>query len=107
MTARTEHTPGPWTYDREDSIIIGTPRLLVADLDPEGVIMEYAPVAQVEANGRLIASAPALLAACEALQTATVVLSNHALAGSDYDSNAVLSALAVARAAIAKARGNK
>jgi alkanesulfonate monooxygenase SsuD/methylene tetrahydromethanopterin reductase-like flavin-dependent oxidoreductase (luciferase family) len=48
-----------------------------------------------------------LLAACEALQTATVFLNNHALAGTDYDSTVILSALAMARAAIARARGSK
>jgi hypothetical protein len=104
MTARTqEHAPGPWrAHDNglgEFSVLACHDTMRVASCS-FGQISD-------PANARLIAAAPDLLAACEALQTATVLLNNHALAGTDYDSTVILSALAMAHAAIARARGSK
>lgn len=60
-SAEVEHTPGPWTYDGEyvESLDLDTP-VSVATIADCGD--------STGANARLIAAAPALLAALEAVQ---------------------------------------
>ena len=71
---RTAHTPGPWRYEPASSRLIvwtadGPGRGAVADLTsqthvlPAGQHSWEARKAEVEANARLIAAAPELLAA--------------------------------------------
>ena len=57
------HTPGPWDLDIEGSkwFIDGADELTVAYLDREG----FREKGEIEANARLIAAAPELLAACK------------------------------------------
>jgi hypothetical protein len=57
------HTPGPWTYPGGTGNLIGGPdRLRVADLGG----LERSPDER-QANARLIAAAPDLLAACRGI----------------------------------------
>ena len=74
----TQHTPGPWIYDGKMS---GGDLLISARVDPENSQTYIAPVAFVEgdwtngiaeANARLIAAAPDLLTALEAMTAASV-----------------------------------
>jgi hypothetical protein len=61
----THHTPGPWTWEETDygSEIVGaTGDLVVSLLDHQG--LTYSAPEAYEANARLLAAAPALLAAC-------------------------------------------
>ena len=56
------HTPGPWTYPGGTGNFVGGPdRIRVADVGG----MERSPEER-QANARLIAAAPDLLAACKA-----------------------------------------
>ena len=62
MTPETQHTPGPWTVTPSGGVITDND-------DPEVICWtEINDIMAVEreANARLIAAAPALLAACEA-----------------------------------------
>jgi hypothetical protein len=60
------HTPGPWTYPGGTGNLIGGPdRLRIADLGG----LERSPDER-QANARLIAAAPDLLAACKAFAAA-------------------------------------
>lgn len=86
------HTPGPW--EREGLLVTSTRR------DAEGVRLLVAKClsaydSAVEADARLIAAAPELLAALEAMVSAEAEIG----ADDEY--------LRAARAAIAKARGGK
>ena len=80
----SEHTPGPWSA--EDTVIYGPSHLNIAELEPN----DYIRNDEQRANARLIAAAPDLLAALDALVDAT---NTRSLA---YDD---------AVTAIAKARG--
>jgi hypothetical protein len=56
----SEHTPGPWIVDYDGNICAGPDKHLLAYVVPDptwGI--------DAEANARLIAAAPDLLAACE------------------------------------------
>ena len=91
----TQHTPGPWTrhkwHSQEDQISAkGGTIALVSH------IHTLVPEAEADANARLIAAAPDLLAALEAIVKITD--------GSQPNYPAVLM---VAQAAIAKATGSK
>lgn len=86
MSQQPEHTPGPWTYG--DDGISGcsfVPEPPTADT-PHGLGL------RLEADARLIAAAPDLLAALRAICEAG-------------DAIEVMNALPTARAAIAKAEG--
>tara|TARA_Y100000310_G_C20579688_1_gene762327 strand:- start:478 stop:1086 length:609 start_codon:yes stop_codon:yes gene_type:complete len=74
----TKHTPGPWTIDHERIGPFGEPVALLCDMTasspgtvvdwPRGTeVAEVADDAENEANARLLASAPFLLAALEGL----------------------------------------
>jgi hypothetical protein len=56
-----KHTPGPWNYDRSGySLYVNSGRELVTALSMDGKRLETS-----EANARLIAAAPDLLAALQ------------------------------------------
>lgn len=102
--APRQHTPGPWDVEPKGSrhFVDGADGLTVAYLDRAGVRER----AEIEANARLIASAPELLAALEAaagLAEGTVKL----LRQLDMESGRIAAecVLRDARAAIAKAKG--
>lgn len=111
-TIKQEHTPGPWAVDHDGHdaeyvyVMANDSTITVAAMhpafsnDPRG--------GMTMADARLIASAPDLLAACEAALPAIewyVPFRDPALGdgvGDDADNWRMVSAL---RAAIAKARG--
>lgn len=90
----TQHTPGPWAFIPETFAIESAEGWPIA-----GTLHDITP--QREANARLIASAPELLAA---LQSLTTWVEEPALdeAGEDGKQNR----LGIAKAAIAKATTN-
>ena len=59
-----QHTPGPWSYDLLFINAPLTPRLATVGNKADGVNVT---LAEAKANCRLIAAAPELLAACEAV----------------------------------------
>ena len=97
----TQHTPGPWSLDMESAgFYVIADNLLVAsvqEVDPHPTdIDEYMPAGITEANARLIAAAPDLLAALKACDEAMSYMS-------EYDIPLTLPAQV--RAVIAKATG--
>lgn len=55
-----KHTPGPWTQEHDGAVVIGRRVVIpVNGCGPDGVSRK-----EREANARLIAAAPDLLAAC-------------------------------------------
>ncbi len=64
--SQTKHTPGPWTFDRDwrrIPMIFGADGMPVASIE-KGITLKGIPVEpHCEANARLIAAAPDLLAA--------------------------------------------
>lgn len=78
-TSAAQHTPGPWTCDPVTERVLqktyGTFRVFSGG--EEGM-----PVQRTEANARLIAAAPDLLAAC---QEALALLNNPDADGFDAD----------------------
>ena len=87
-----EHTPGPWSYGGFTADNVRLPNLCQRVFMPGNAAAFVTGEAQI-ANARLIAAAPDLLMALERMLDHTVRASR------DYD------ATAVARGAIAKARG--
>lgn len=87
------HTPGPWSYDASGGAIY------YADGDVEPLIastnLENVSVEQGDADGLLIAAAPDLLAACQAVLDEFPAL----------DSKRIESIKRICRDAIAKAEG--
>jgi hypothetical protein len=68
----TKHTPGPWTIAKsgEHIEIRGNPQttnMVNSDLARCGGPKSWLDESEVEANARLIAAAPDLLAACKAV----------------------------------------
>ena len=97
MSSPRQHTPGPWDVEPKGSrhFVDGADGLTVAYLDRAGVRER----AEIEANARLIASAPELLAAC---MSALRALEDNLQPGPmDADAKDGL------RAAIARATGNQ
>ncbi len=100
------HTPGPWTFFEEHTrpmgqrVVQGQSRILFHV--PRGANLREA--AEFEANGRLIAAAPDLLAACELWDQGFVE-------GEEFDADQFLAWVnanrRAARAAIAKALGHE
>jgi hypothetical protein len=66
----SKHTPGPWKVSQPpDALaVLRADGIAVASLDYDGSGSGDCDEATAEANARLIAAAPALLAACEALE---------------------------------------
>ena len=106
-----QHTPGPWDLDRSGFI------REARGPDGCGILIASAcdlsrSASEGEANARLIAAAPELLAALEALcREFSVVrrdlsrIDNNAGHDSSHEREAAKEVLRLARAAIAKARG--
>ena len=67
MADRTPHTPGPWRVDRRPVTVA------VRDSAGNYITENVRAVPNQEANARLIAAAPDLLAACKAAQRALIV----------------------------------
>lgn len=68
----SKHTPGPWFFRRAAHPVVSGIVGFDVLKQGQGVVAEmhvrpYAPVIVNEANARLIAAAPDLLAACEAI----------------------------------------
>lgn len=84
---KTQHTPGPWRTAQVDGLI------RIRDGDGDHVADSY-----FQADSRLIAAAPDLLAALELFDRA--VLSNRTNLSREMQD-----AIAAARAALAKAKG--
>lgn len=92
--SKQQHTPGPWRIEDKERILSDCPefRIMCSDGYIAGVDSTRAENA---ANARLIAAAPELLEALEAI-----------IASADAGNAAILNRLLdQARAAIAKARG--
>ena len=107
MADITGHTPGPWTVDHERIGPWGEPVALLCDSHaPEsGTVVEWPRFGEVvddaenEANARLLASAPDLLEALEAIAKTFA----ECVPGDDcncYDDSQL-----IAEQAIAKAKG--
>lgn len=63
------HVPGPWTVHGDNHTLIGCDdrKMMLAEVLWEHVVTEWGrPLAEAQANARLIAAAPELLEACEA-----------------------------------------
>ena len=85
---KTQHTPGPWTVDNQ--YIHG----------PDGIrFLAVAGDGAGQANARLIASAPDLLASLEELFATDSIRATTSASS--------IAAIAIARAAIAKATGTQ
>lgn len=121
MKANETYTPGPWHWNRHQSdwwITEHTSDLTICNL------LEHVSVLgknQTEANARLIASAPELLAALEELTLRAGIALDYAIQGKTETrwtakdgiatpgqlatNNTMIRSVALARAAIAKAKG--
>ena len=92
----SDHTPGPWQLHKsDDTLVIGTDGREVAEAC--GDYTEEAEWPRMEANARLIAAAPELLAALKRAE------SHFGMLPSGMDEPG--SVMAEIRAAIAKAEG--
>lgn len=112
---QTKHTPGPWItsitaahskIERQDTTIVPDPdsgRDFIIATCEYGV---YGPQVEGEAvaNAALIAAAPDLLAACEALIAADTAICDNLGSKSDQAMQRI-AALDIAAAAIARAKG--
>ena len=101
-TAAAQHTPGPWAV--EDNPWGGTPHVRT---DRRRLLRMLAEnnqqIAEAEANARLIAAAPDLLAALEAVTAAVDADYTCGLCGEEGE-HAPICLVYVLRAAIRKAR---
>lgn len=100
MKKTPPHTAGPWAASPAD--MFGDHNIILADQTEDcraiaAVVSNMRDHAEVSANARLIAAAPELL---EALEEARNVILNHG-----EDAMTLMSALVMADAAIAKAKG--
>jgi hypothetical protein len=90
------HTPGPWAWDTRLTDLEGKP--LEALTHAGGSVLVHAAAWPIEeADARLIASAPDLLAALERIAGTSDDPRTHAIGGTEMRE--------VARGAIAKAKG--
>ena len=95
------HTPGPWHVSRDQAVVFGPGGQLMADCEIFGPAMYE----ERYANACLIAAAPDLLAACQLLEGRLESLMKYGDYG--FDDPARDAAIIQARAAIAKATGEK
>ena len=103
---KTEHTPAPWLRSRSGnqfqivagSDLNGEPNELIATVHPAAITIDREPCDETRANARLVASAPDLLSALEALLHSAESL--HASCDHSEPKS-----FEIARAAIAKAKG--
>lgn len=113
--SNTQHTPGPWTYSRSEQY--GASRFYVAQADGAPFTPHYSDVATLiaetvsderrsiqEANARLIAAAPDLMASLQRM-----LAQFESAIRSEYEGTSMLAEFLAeadhARAAIAKATG--
>ena len=105
MTTKTQHTPGQWEADIRlaQSTVIDKNGNIIADIarDSNSCTAQTYTDENIAANARLIAAAPELLAACEALVEA---IEGHEARTKVYQMHP---AIEIARAAIAKAEGGE
>ncbi len=113
----TDHTPGPWIYERDQTIEVDAEcgRAWIGEVygptypvgSPGGAEDIEPDPEEVHANGYLFAAAPELLAACEAMMSISDLwLPDAAVAEEHVDEAVVLSrAHGAIDAAIKKARG--
>ena len=107
----TKHTPGPWHIAREtfgeDKRIVGDCNVVRMSGPCDAVVVSLgADMAEQNANARLIASAPDVLAALEAIRARTHGEYDHpALVAYGPLSDVVTDCAIIAHAAIQKARG--
>lgn len=88
-----EYTPAPWTLGEKRGVWVGP--VVMADDGKKGIAFVCG---DSNANGRLIASAPDLLAACKEMLESDGLIGNQP---------SVLKAVNSMRAAIAKAEGSE
>jgi hypothetical protein len=69
MNSTTQHTPGPWKAEGRNNLVVNSRDGNTIIIEPGG--SEYAKLEELQANARLIAAAPDLLAA---LREAATVL---------------------------------
>lgn len=103
-TVKTDTSPEapkhtPWECDLVDCMVFDSRGIRVADCNNDEEVISYE---QQEANSRLLAAAPELLAACKVL-TAAQDASIDQFTEKEID--AIEAAMKQARAAIAKAEG--
>ena len=100
---RYAHTPGPWTFP-EDSfseiVEAARPHMRIAFLPSD-----WSKYASSEANARLIAAAPDMLAALKNIDHWLLVISSAVRADAPKDYDGVSAALKEVIAALEKARG--
>ncbi len=97
---REKHTPGPWRIGDAGHTVFGPPN---GNPSPQTIASNC-----TRANARLIASAPALLAALEEIEEATRMLMDETEdMGKTPGGDACFRALGIARSAIAQAKGKK
>ena len=99
-TEQVGHTPGPWRYRRTYS----NGEEVGCAVMPMGYDLSTSNLDENEANARLIAAAPELLAACQSLMRA------EGMQRGDRDGctmGEISQAIDAARAAIAKALGHE
>jgi len=102
---KKQHTPGPWHINTMETVqaTIHAHRGHVATVSRGS--MNEVSADEIEANARLIAAAPELLAALESIARGSIVdVGEHRLGTVNLDKEAMQ---AIARAAIAKAGGAK
>ena len=96
------HTPGPWTFHRSEKSCFG--EIVDAQADPIG-FCTYGGDAEAAANGRLMASAPELLAALEVIVKEITAWNSAVELIIGRQPSETWQGLLDARAAIAKATG--
>lgn len=100
MKPKTSYTPGPWRQDNNQNgagvsrPVVKAKGRLVADCAPNSKLRGFA---ECEANARLIAAAPEMLEALEAI--------SYAIDGFGNDLHNKLEGVQLVRDAIAKATG--
>lgn len=97
QTNESKHTPGPWNA-KLDTVVGFTIRG-----ESPGYVCEYYPVAedniqQVQANARLIAASPDLLAACKKSLTLVAGIDRRMRKGSPWDNLCGILEAAIAKA---------
>ncbi|QRY69153.1 hypothetical protein JVX98_13420 [Ensifer sp. PDNC004] len=95
--SETKHTRGPWEFD-------GPPDNIIVWSGPEARVCFLTSDGPTEANGRLIAAAPDLLAALKAAEPYVEAL--HSLMNPESTRSQVWSVVKQLRAAISKAEGS-
>lgn len=106
-----KHTPGPWEWTWEDASMqilsragdIGEGHVLAVTPCEACQKRNYRCLGPTEANARLIAAAPEMLAACESIATQEGLLRHHLTAVKGCEP--LFRALSELKAAIAKAKG--